>query len=107
MSRVSVRDKSGNVVASVEYNTNLDYWDGKNNTCGEVGRHLGITKLKKLDVFVLIHGTQWQGEQDTAEIMTDEEATQAILKNGHEEIFQVPKFNRLRDLWESQKDEEE
>jgi len=71
------------------------------------GRHLGITKLKKLDAFVLIHGTQWQGEQDTAEIVTDEEALQSILRAGQEKLLNEPKYSRLKELWESQKDEEE
>jgi hypothetical protein len=107
MSKVSVKDEFCNVVASVEYNSILDHWDGSNWTAGSTGRHLGITKLKKLDFFVLIHGTQWQGEQDYAEIVPDEEALQAILRAGHDELLDDPKYSRLKELWESQKDEEE
>jgi len=106
MAKVNVTE-NGIVVAEVEYNSILDHWDGSNWTSGSTGRHLGITKLKKLDSFVLIHGTQWQGEQDTAEIVTDEEALQAILQAGQEKLLSEPKYSRLKELWESQKDEEE
>jgi hypothetical protein len=95
MAKVNVTDETGIVVADVEYNTILDHWDGSNWTCGSTGLHLGITKLKKLDSFVLIHGTQWQGQQDYAEIVTDEEALQAILRAGHDELLEDPKYSRL------------
>jgi hypothetical protein len=29
--------EGGNVVARVRYNRNLDFWDGRNWTCGETG----------------------------------------------------------------------
>ena len=79
---------NGKVVARVQYNSNLDFWNGSNWTSGSTGRHLGITKLKKSGQFVLINGTQWQGEQDTAEIISDEEAYQIIMRMGHEELFE-------------------
>jgi hypothetical protein len=69
--------------------------------------HLGITILKKLDSFVFIHGTQWQGEQAYEEIVTDEEALMAILKTNHKERLEDIKYSRLKELWESKKDKEE
>jgi hypothetical protein len=96
VSKISVKDESYNVVADVEYHSILDHWDGSNCTSGSTGRHLGITKLKKLDSFVLIHGTQWQGEQDTAEIVTDEEALQAILRAGKEELLEFMSTDLLQ-----------
>lgn len=71
--------EDGKIIARVEYNTNLDFWDGNNWTCGSTGRHLGIVRLKKRKQFVLIHGTQWAGQKDTAEVVSDEEAFQAIM----------------------------
>ena len=49
--------EDGVVIARVEYNNNLDFWDGHNWTCGSTGRHLGLTQLRD-GRFVLIHGTQ-------------------------------------------------
>ena len=46
MGKVNVYE-DGKVIARVQYNDNLDYWDGKNWTCGSIGRHLGLTRLRK------------------------------------------------------------
>jgi len=81
MAKVPVYDK-GEVVARVEYNSNLDFWDGRNWTSGSTGRHLGYTRLKS-GKFVLIHGTQWQGERASAEVVTPEEIVQAAARTGH------------------------
>lgn len=107
MAKVNVTDEFGNVVARVEYNSNLDTWDGSNRSSGSTGRHLGITKLVKSDQFVLIHGTDWQGERDSAEVVGDEVALQAILRANKEELLDQPKFKRLKELWESIQDDEE
>lgn len=80
----------GRIVGKVAYNSDLDHWDGHNFTCGSTGRHLGITRLKKtIDgmSFVLIHGTQWDGETDHAELVSNDEAKQAILSSGDDNIF--------------------
>ena len=37
MGKVNVYE-DGKVIARVQYNDNLDYWDGKNWTCGSIGR---------------------------------------------------------------------
>jgi len=68
------------VIGVVDYTENLDHWDGSNNTCGSTGRHLGVGKLKD-GRFYLCHGTQWQGERDRAEVVTEEEAKSAILEH--------------------------
>jgi hypothetical protein len=93
MAKVNVYE-DGKVIARVEYNSNLDFWDGRNWTCGSIGRHLGLTRLRKTGKYVLIHGTDLQGEQDSAEIVTDEEAYQAILTSGNIELLE--KFPDLR-----------
>ena len=78
-SRYEVDEVDGDVIARVRYNQNLDYWDGRNWQNGGVGRHKGITKLRD-GRYVLIHGTNWQGEKDWAEIISPEQALQEILK---------------------------
>jgi hypothetical protein len=93
MAKVNVYE-DGKVIARVQYNDNLDFWDGKNWTCGSIGRHLGLTRLRKSGQYVLIHGTDFQGEQDSAEIITDEEAYQAIVSSGNTEL--LDKFPDLR-----------
>ncbi len=80
------------VIGMVEYTANLDYWDGSNNTSGSSGHHLGIGKTQD-GRYYLIHGTQWQGERDSAEIVSEEEAKSAVLRHNpdiYEEIFGEP-----------------
>ena len=89
------------VVARVRYNQNLDFWDGRNFTCGSTGRHKGLTKLRD-GRYVLIYGTQWEGEQDYGEIITPEEALQEILKSGNSELLDTKKFRGLTELYEKQ-----
>lgn len=93
-------DMDREIVARVNYNTDLDYWDGNNHTSGSTGHHLGITKLRD-GRFVLIHGTQWQGERDTARVVSNEEALQEILRTGHEELLEENKFSALKKLAET------
>jgi len=85
--RIPVYNEDGDIVGRVQYNENLDYWDGHNMSSGSTGRHLGITQLKKSRNFVLIYGTQWQGERDYAQIATIEEAVKEVLRTGHDEIL--------------------
>ena len=87
------------VVARVRYNQNLDYWDGRNWTNGGLGRHKGLTKLRD-GRYVLIHGTDWQGEKDWAEIISPEQALQEILKSGNTELLDTKKFADLKKLYE-------
>jgi hypothetical protein len=93
---ISVYNEDREVVAEVQYNDNLDYWDGNNHTCGSTGHHKGLTQLED-GRFVLIHGTQWQGERDTAEIITPEQAVQEILHSGNTGLFdEFPELEEVR-----------
>lgn len=84
------------IVAEVEYNSNLDFWDGRNNTCGSTGRHKGLTQLETGE-YVLIHGTQWQGERDHGEIISAEQAVKEIIESGNLELFEsYPELAELR-----------
>ena len=86
------------VIGRVEANTNLDYWDGHNLQHGGLGRHLGLTILKSGEL-VLIHTTQWQGAQDWAEIVDEDEALQAIMRADAIHLLEEPRFKGLRDLY--------
>lgn len=88
-----------NVVARVQYNAALDYWDGRNWTNGGVGRHLGITKLKD-GRYVLIYGTQWQGEKNYGMIVSPEEALNEIVKSHNTELLELKRFKNLKTLAE-------
>lgn len=87
------------VIARVRYNQNLDFWDGRNFTCGSTGRHKGLTKLKD-GRYVLIHGTQWQDEKDYAILISAEQALQEILKSGNHDLLETKKFRELKELYE-------
>jgi hypothetical protein len=107
MAKVNVY-KDGKVIARVQYNDNLDYWDGKNWTCGSPGRHLGLTRLRKSGRYVLIHGTDFQGEQDRAEIVTDEQAYQAIVSTGNFELLEkFPDLRRFEEDLDTDEDPDE
>jgi hypothetical protein len=90
---------SDEVIARVTYTDNLDFWDGSNRTCGSTGRHKGLTKLRD-GRYVLIHGTQWQGERDWAEVITPEEALQEILRGDNLDLLEEKRFEELADLYE-------
>jgi len=94
---VNVYDEDGEIIAEVKYNSNLDYWDGRNMTSGSTGRHKGITRLKD-GRYVLINGTQWQGEKDHAGIITPEMALQEILRSGNTGLLDEEKFKELKEL---------
>jgi hypothetical protein len=96
MGKVNVFD-GNEIVGQVEYNADLDFWDGSNWTCGATGRHKGITRLND-GRFVLIHGTQWQGESDYAEIVSPVEALQEILRSGNDELLSKEKFSDLDEI---------
>lgn len=86
-SGVPVEDEDGNIIALVSYNNNLDYWNGSNWTSGSTGRHKGLTQLENGE-YVLIFGTDWQGEKDHAIIIDPERAVDEILKSENLELFQ-------------------
>lgn len=106
MSKVNVYSESGEVVARVEYNSNLDFYDGSNYTCGSTGRHQGLTKLKD-GRYVLIHGTEWEGERNTAEVVTADEALQAILSSDNDELLEQPRFSELKAMSEDMTEEDD
>lgn len=96
---VNIYDNNGDVIGIVEYNNNLDVWNGQNYQNGGTGRHLGITRVSD-GSYVLIYGTDWQGERDHAELISEKEAFQKIMKYSPE-LLEEEKF---RDLNKFKKD---
>ena len=96
---INVYDSNDNIVGQVSYNTNLDYWDGRNYTNGGTGLHKGLTRLANGD-YVLIHGSQWQGSSDHAEIISEEQALQEILSSNNHDLLKEEKFSELNELYE-------
>ena len=76
--------KGSQVIGVVDYVDNLDTWDGNNYTSGRPGRHIGINKTKSGEWYVC-YGTQWQGEQSHAKIITEEEAKQLCIEHDHDQ----------------------
>lgn len=99
MSKVPVY-KDGKVVARVEYNSKLDFWDGRNMTSGSVGRHLGYTKLAKTGEYVLIHGTQWDGEHDSAEVITAKDLLEVAARTNNLDAV-LAAYPELKEMVES------
>ena len=81
------------VIGTVKYNDNLDIWNGRNWQNGGAGLHLGLTKVSN-GSFVLIHGTDWEGNKDWAEIISDEHAFQLIMKF-NPDLLDEEKFKEL------------
>lgn len=95
---VNVYDDNDRVIAQVEYNACLDVWDGNNNCSGGCGLHLGITSLKD-GRYVLIHSSNYVGDEDRARIVDNETALQAILASGYEEkMLGYKQFEPLKEL---------
>ena len=69
------------VVAIVKYVQNLDTWDGRNFSSGSAGQHIGIRKITR-GVFAgkwyVCYGTDWQGQEDEAFLLEDEEDAKQI-----------------------------
>ena len=86
--------ENGELVAVVKYNQNLDIWNGSNYQNGGTGRHLGITRLAD-GRYVLIYGSDWQGDRDYAEIINDRTAYENIMKYDSG-MLELDKFKDLK-----------
>ncbi|CBH21381.1 protein of unknown function [Acetoanaerobium sticklandii] len=109
MSKVNVYEREEyerSIIARVEYNNNLDFWDGRNMCNGGAGRHKGITKLRD-GRFVIIDGTDWQGETTTAYVVSDREALEEILESGNVYLLESRRFKKLKEMSEELDDMEE
>lgn len=79
-------------IGEVEYNQNLDYWDGSNWRNGGIGSHLGVAKWK--DEYVIIYGTDLEGHRDYAEKISPKEAYK-LIKEFKPALFEEEEFEEL------------
>lgn len=86
------------IIADVNINTNLDYWDGTKWTSGGISQHKGLTKLKD-GRFVLIYSTDWKKEDDIAVLISKRDAIREILQSGNKDL--LDDFD-LRDIYEKE-----
>lgn len=94
---IPVTDESGEIIAQVESNNRLDYWNGSNWTSGELGRHIGFTSLPD-GRYVLIHGTQWAKEQPSAEVVSAERIVKEAIRTGNQdELKEYPELIEILD----------
>lgn len=93
---VNVYDEGGEIIADVNYINNLDVWNGQNWQSGGTGKHRGLTQLED-GRFVLIFGSDWQGVEDYAELISKDRALQEILKC--RDLDLLDEFD-LRELYE-------
>lgn len=100
MSKVNVYDDF-QVIAVVEYNNNLDIFDGSQYSSGQCGHHEGLTKLKTGE-FVLITATDYENQQDSACIISDKDAWNRIVETQNYDLFKIyPELKRFcKDLIE-------
>jgi len=93
--RVNVYNGEGEVVARVRYTSNLDFWDGRNWSSGSMGHHQGLTKLRD-GRYVIVYGSQWQGDRPWAEIVSPERALQAIVHSDNLDLLDEKRFSELK-----------
>jgi hypothetical protein len=95
---VVLYNENGEIIGDVEYNNLLDYWDGRNWTNGGTGKHLGFGQFK--GQFYLIYGTQWQGEQNRAEIVSAETIVKEAINSDN--IKEIEDFPKLLEIYENE-----
>lgn len=96
----------GEIISRVRYNASLDYWDGRNWSNGGTGMHKGITKLKD-GRYVIIIGSNWQGDKDYGYIVSADEALQEILRSQSTELLETKKFKELKEMYDEMNNQEE
>lgn len=100
--------KNPEIITRVKYNALLDYWDGSNWSDGNVGCHRGLAYLRASKKYVLIHGSDWQGDNDYGEIISDRRAVLEILryewKSGEGTRKIIKKFPSLTEKYNIEKE---
>lgn len=86
------------VIARVQYNCYLDYWNGLGWNSGLIGKHKGITRLKNGD-YVLIEGSDYVGEKNFGYIIDENIALNEILKSNNMDLLKMKKFKELNELY--------
>jgi hypothetical protein len=94
---VKLYNENNEIIADVEYNQNLDRWDGRNYTNGGLGMHKGFGYLEEENQFYIIVGSQWQGAQNYAYCVSTETLIREIIDSGN--IDQIDKFPELQTIY--------
>jgi len=83
--------EDGEIIAVVELTCNLDdFYTGSVS-----GVHKGLARLQD-GRYVLITSSDWQGDENTAKIITSEEAFDYIIRSENYYLFDDPKFSELK-----------
>jgi len=88
--------ENGKILAIVEINRNLD---GDAGNSGFDGIHLGLTRLND-GRYVLISSSQWEGDEQSAEVITSDKAFDYICQTGNYYLLNDPKFADLKPMLE-------
>ena len=88
--------RNGELIGTVSYNSNLDVWNGSNWQNGGTGRHLGITRLSD-GTCVLIDGSDWVGDTDTARVISNKKAFELIMKF-NSDLLELDAFKDLKEI---------
>jgi len=85
--------EDGEVIAIIKVNRDLD--------CGLniSGIHTGLARLAD-GRYVLIKSSDWQGDEDHAYIITEEEAFDFIVRSQNYHLFADPRFVELKSRFE-------
>lgn len=96
---IKVYDENRGIVGVVKYNSDLDMLKGSNYQNGGIGRHKGLTRLKN-GAYVLIYGSDWQGDESYGEIISAREALNEIIDSHNFGLLTEKKFAELNDMYE-------
>ncbi|MDU7150102.1 MAG: hypothetical protein E6300_16625 [Clostridium sp.] len=97
---VNVYNDCNKIIGRVSYSENLDYFYNGNFQNGGVGLHKGLAKLKN-GKYVLIYGSNWQGDRDYAKVISKTDALDEILESENLSLLDEPRFKELKDLYDS------
>lgn len=90
--------ENGRIIAVVEYNNNLDFFNGVEWSCGQSSKHKGLTRLED-GRYVLIQFSELLDERDHAEIVTPERALHEILISDNYNLLEYPTLKDLKKLY--------
>lgn len=89
-----INNSYNTIITELTVNTDeekcLDKWDGRNMVTGGVGLHEYINIITELDgenitdTYLIHRASQWQGERDTAKVMTKDEVIEYLKEIGRD-----------------------
>jgi phosphomannomutase len=91
--------KNDEIIGDVEYNENLDRWDGQNYTNGGRCMHKGWGYLEEEEQFYIIIGSDWQGTQDYAYCVSAEQLIREMIDS--ENTRDIDKYPELQEIYDA------